>query len=252
MKVASGLCILLVLTFGVDAESDSILREDTKHAFRKYTCLQNDELELADCRLTFSKADDEEATTITDSGCFIEKVSGQELRSFCPLQCYNASFAYIWSHSPTPPPANSPHDESPIQKLLRNSSMFAPRSGVEQECEQSASFGVTQRRRDWFLWRAGDCLSAEAQFNIGCVFSQMVKTRPNSTIPMRRRHPQATSTIPPSSAPPSTASTTDSSSDISNGSTGSPVIESPTALPENGNNNPTDLERIVADMLNAS
>ncbi|KAI6175750.1 hypothetical protein M3Y97_00723800 [Aphelenchoides bicaudatus] len=117
------------------------LSKNKHHEFRQYTCLQPEELEAAECRLAFMSAD-EEPTTITDNGCFIEKSDNQLVRNFCPLQCHDADFAYILAQRPE------------ISK---------------KACILDKSFGVVRRRKDWFLWRSLSCALTEVQFDMGCI-----------------------------------------------------------------------------------
>ncbi|KAH7725576.1 Protein T06G6.6 b [Aphelenchoides avenae] len=113
---------------------------DAVQDFRQYTCIVHDEIEVADCRLTFVSSSDE-LTTITDSGCFMEKdITQQELRNLCPIQC-SKDHAYVLTRRP---------------------------DGAGSGCIQGVTFGMQRRRTDWFMWRSGDCLTAEIQFDIRC------------------------------------------------------------------------------------
>uniref|UniRef100_A0A7E4V8U5 Secreted protein n=1 Tax=Panagrellus redivivus TaxID=6233 RepID=A0A7E4V8U5_PANRE len=116
--------------------------------FRQYTCIEHEDADVTECRLTFMTTDDE-PITITDSGCFMEKEpKKQELRNFCPLQCTNSDFAYVIGRRP-----------------LENSA-----------CREDETFNIVRRRNDWFLWRSGDCLSEEIQFDVGCINSASLET----------------------------------------------------------------------------
>ncbi|KAI1714033.1 hypothetical protein Ddc_11596 [Ditylenchus destructor] len=141
--------ISFALSLAKDWSKEPSEPNSVNDASRQYTCIVHEELEPADCRLSFRTADDEPAT-LTDSGCFIEKEPvSQQLRNYCPLQCAGASFAYISSHRPNETGTDTP----PLS------------------CLPSMSFDVSRRPKDWFLWRSGDCLSTEAQFDINCVYN---------------------------------------------------------------------------------
>ncbi|KAI1704390.1 hypothetical protein DdX_14257 [Ditylenchus destructor] len=151
----SVLLLLLILSHASFVLSLSLAKDESKeasesnYASRQYTCIVHEELEPADCRLSF-RTDDDEPATLTDSGCFIEKEPvSQQLRNYCPLQCAGASFAYISSHRPNKTGTDTP----PLN------------------CLPSMSFDVSRRPKDWFLWRSGDCLSTEAQFDINCEYN---------------------------------------------------------------------------------
>ncbi|KAI6206915.1 hypothetical protein M3Y94_00969200 [Aphelenchoides besseyi] len=123
-----------------------------RQEFRQYTCILTQEFEPADCRLSFMSKDDD-LTTITDSGCFIEKDKSQFVRNFCPLQCKNAKYAYV----------------------------LAQRPELNSACVLDESYGVMKRKQDWFLWRSISCAVSEVQFDIGCIHSPIPTTNTNST-----------------------------------------------------------------------
>uniref|UniRef100_A0A915DUS9 Homeobox domain-containing protein n=1 Tax=Ditylenchus dipsaci TaxID=166011 RepID=A0A915DUS9_9BILA len=146
LAVNIALIINLVLGIPLDRDLPQDGVQPSKQAFRQYTCIVHQELEPADCRLTFMTEDDE-PSTITDSGCFTEKEpSLQQLRNYCPLH-------------PT------------LSQEMNNSSVPLNKGHSQQACTASSTFDVIKRRKDWFLWRSADCLSTEAQFDIGCVFA---------------------------------------------------------------------------------
>lgn len=79
----------------------------------------------------------------------------QQLRNYCPLQCQNAKFAYIWSHSPK-------------TTTIKSTTILASTINI---CEKN----VERRRTDWLFWRSAGCYNFEAQYDIGCVFEESIK-----------------------------------------------------------------------------
>ncbi|CAJ0953228.1 unnamed protein product, partial [Mesorhabditis belari] len=122
--------------------SSLIEAEYSHNQFRNYTCVRQQSPQTSICRLRFDGNPDE-WDALNDNGCFTEfDPKRKEALEFCPLQCDDAETAYIEGKTP-----------------INNN-----------KCLAFFNYNIVRRRTDWFLWRAGDCLTEEIQFRIGCTF----------------------------------------------------------------------------------
>ncbi|CAJ0585163.1 unnamed protein product, partial [Mesorhabditis spiculigera] len=130
------LLLVVAVIFG------SVEAEFSHNQFRNYTCVRQPADGQTQCRLKFDENSDE-WDALNDNGCFMEfDPKRKETLEFCPLQCTDAETAYIEAKTPT----------------------------NNNRCVAFFNYNVIHRNTDWFLWRAGDCMSEEIQFRVGCTF----------------------------------------------------------------------------------
>uniref|UniRef100_A0A1I7ZY85 Secreted protein n=1 Tax=Steinernema glaseri TaxID=37863 RepID=A0A1I7ZY85_9BILA len=75
-------------------------------------------------------------------GCFEELGKRNETRVYCRLNCEES-------------------DETTV---------LAKRPSWNHECSSFFTYHLERRRRDWYLWRSGNCLSTTITFEIRCGF----------------------------------------------------------------------------------
>ncbi|CAD5226636.1 unnamed protein product [Bursaphelenchus xylophilus] len=85
---------------------------------------------------------EEGRNTELNPGCFEEQTEKNETRVYCRLNCEES-------------------DETTV---------LAKIPGSNHKCNNFFTYHLERRRRDWYIWRSGECISTTISFEIRCGF----------------------------------------------------------------------------------